>query len=614
MAYDASFAHEPLLKFELEEGRIYNSNSSRVKRASHGSSSSGGGSRGEQQDDFERAINTLLQERRTLWSSVRIILTRHSQTPPTKAITPSVLSGLCSFARTNAWEDETPNITVSSSELVLFCQGLRAQAVRHLKRRQRQKRAMLFGFLVAVAVAGVKRLLHFSKNMDESMERIMHHQAGGVCGMLQPMVVRQACHFMDTLVFNILCDESFASYGTATLPQDHMIGNACKLRPPQQQQDPILPICNPGKYAMHLKLRNETFSIEDVVNDRFTSGSSVDYRKYIDVSKSHMSDVSQETVVNKLVRQSIEKFSESHANEQLLNVLDFGCGLGATLYSLVPLVIPNPQLRRPSRRHSKKVMLQYTGVALSSAEVYNARALAQQHLKELSEENIVNASFALRNVAAEGDLAPELKSTTYNVIVAVESLSYLDNTNLENMLKVLYNSLTKSGIVILIDDVLIRKDPNDPDLKGKLAGDVRVQLFRSTLMRPSLIKNPDWMMLFKNVGFTVMEARDLTLEYSLVPDDEDANIPYQGTNAVTWIMAMLWRFLAENCERIMLQILTHTLKIMESSEHSIPRFITRLQTWLLIKQRTFAMQQGYAFRKDAFRTAELGYNMYILKR
>ena len=605
MEYDASFSDEGLLKFHLEEGRIYGN----ARRHAPGNR----GSNDKEHDEFEKAVQILRGNSgasRSFLPGCPFPWPKRER--PTRAITPSILSGLCSFARTNPAEDDSRHsanissadkITVSSSDLVLFCQGLQYQALRQLKRKRRQRRFCLLGILSMGVVASSTRLSKALTNIDEGMQRIRYHRTGGICGSISPMMVQQACHVMETAVFNILYDEAFGSGGTVSLDE------SCQLQQRQQQEDPVLRVCNPGKYAMHLRLRNETISWEEVANERPAG------HRYVDANDALSGR--QETVVNRLVRQSIERLSESYTINQPLNILDIGSGLGATLYSLVPLVTPknDPQIRRPSRRHAKKVMLQYSGFALSTAEINNARALAEQHLGDLVQENIVNASFHLRNFVGDSLPAELLKPATYNIVVAIESLSYVDQSHLQNLLRAIYNSLSKGGLVVFVDDVVLPKDPNDPDLHGKQRSEIRMQLFRSALMRPSIVRHNDWMMLFKEAGFSIIEARDLTLEYELVRDEEDENLPYAGSNVFTWSFTSLWRFFKESYERLMLRILMYSVKVVESEHISV--FHMRLQSWLrmlLLQRGSFATQRGYALRKEAFRTAELGYNLYILKR
>ena len=631
MEYDSSFGDEELLNFHLEEGRIFynrrnnnNNNNNNNKGGVNNSNHEKG------KDDFEKAI-LILDEYASSSSFLSLLgtlslfpwrLEQRKKGRPTRAITPSILSGLCSLARTNSsknssnsteddnvrpqqqqqYSSSSPSkITVSSSDLVLFCQGLQGQALRQLRRRRRQRRFLLPAILSLAIVIGLIRFSTVLANIDEGMQKFRYHRTGGVCGSITPMVVQHACHFMDATVFNIFYDEGF---GSGAISSE---GGSCQLL--QQHQPHSLRVCNPGKYAMHLRLRNETISWDEVANDR----PAVSGHRWMGPAINSNALTQEETVVNRLVRQAIERFSESFIINQPLHVLDIGSGLGASLYSLLPLLQNDLQIRRPSRRHAKKVMLDYTGFALSTAEVVNAQALAEQNLGDLVQDNVVNASFRLGNFVRD-TLPEEVKSGTYNIVIAVESLSYPDKGHLQNMLRGIYNSLQKGGLLIIVDDVVLPKDPNDPDLQGKQRSDIRMQLFRAAFMRPSLIRHADWMMLFKEAGFTLIEARDLSLEYGLVPDEEDENLPYSSSNIIIRSGFGLWRYIRECYERVMMWILMSLTTV--ESEHETG-FHIRMQSWLrllLLQRGTFALQRGYALRKEAFRTAELGYNMYIVKR
>ena len=164
---------------------------------------------------------------------------------------------------------------------------------------------------------------------------------------------------------------------------------------------------------------------------------------------------------------------------------------------------------------------------------------------------------------------------------------------------------------------MLPKDPNDSDLQGKQRSDLRVQSFRDTLKRPSLIRHVDWLMLFKEAGYTVIEARDLSLEYGLVPDEEDDNFPSVSSNILIRNGLALWVFFRECYERMMIWILMCFLPNVETSSEHDSLLQSRLHSWLRLLSLqcgTRSFQRGYAFRKEAFRTAELGYNMYIVKR
>lgn len=631
MEYDASFGDENLLNFHLEEGRIFYN-----RRHGYGAHNNKGnsGHNEKEQDDFEKAL--LVLEEYVSGNSISSVLSALSLFPwrlkalkerPTEAITPSILSGLCWLARTKSNNNNNNNsnsaendssrpqqeqfssssnkITVSSSDLVLFCQGLQGHALRLLRRRRRQRRLLLpviFSLCIAV---GLSRFSVALAEIDEGMQRMRYQRTGGVCGSITPSEVQHACHFMEATVFNVFYDKGFGSGGGISSE-----GRSCKVL--QQHQPHNLRVCHPGKYAMHLRLRNETISWEEVASGR---SHGTGHRLADVTSSSALSETQEETLVNRLVRQAIERLSESFIINQPLQILDLGNGLGATLYSLLPLLQKDSQIRRPSRRHAKKVMLDYTGVALSAAEVINAEALAEQSLGDLLQEKIANVSFRLGNFVGD-QLPDEIQLGSYNIVIGIESLSYADKGVLQKLLRGIYNSLQKSGILIIVDDVMLAKDPNDPDLQGKQQRELRVQLFRAAFMRPSLIRHVDWMMLFKETGFTVLEARDLSLEFGLVPDEDDDNLPYFSSNMFMRNSFGLWRYFRESYKRAVMWILMSFLTNLESSEHNSVLQM-RMQSWLrllLLQRGTFALQRGYAMRKEAFRTAELGYNMYIVKK
>lgn len=92
-----------------------------------------------------------------------------------------------------------------------------------------------------------------------------------------------------------------------------------------------------------------------------------------------------DTGVNQLVRQAIETYSPVSLNGDIRN-LDAGCGVGGTLYALLPdtlMQVPTSSKQKqpqdakskkttPSKAKSPRRQFSYHGIAISAAEVHHA--------------------------------------------------------------------------------------------------------------------------------------------------------------------------------------------------------------------------------------------------
>jgi hypothetical protein len=231
------------------------------------------------------------------------------------------------------------------------------------------------------------------------------------------------------------------------------------------------------------------------------------------------------------------------------------------------------------------------------------------------QEDLVNASFGFGNIA-DSRPPPELMwANMYNTILAIESLSYASERNLKNLLAVMHRSLRKGGIVVLVDDVVLPKDPSE---RGYENADLKVQIFRAALMRPAILTHDQWMRLFKEAGFQVVEARDLTLEFDLLPDALDTSLPNEGAILFSVTLIRIWRYLEDLYLVVTLESLKFLVNMLDSTkqeEDSVwgPKFSAWLRMHVFQHGVTAGQRVG-ALRKGAYENADFGYNFYVLKR
>ncbi|CAB9521232.1 expressed unknown protein [Seminavis robusta] len=610
---DASFGDEELLKTPLEEGRIYNNTKTEGET-----------------DEFTKAIRILRDSRRINLSWFRLFWRRRrSLVPKNVAITPTILSGLCGYASKRRVHDNKRQqlllqqqqqqavtasgqaavvegnkkknkvVTVTSSDLLRYCQGCRSQAIQKVRRKKRRKRFLLFMTpvialfsLTAFVVKRMSRVLDEMENLKDTDEWL--------CSTLPQPSVQQTCHFVDTTAFHVLYNDGFQSDELAT---DALVCNV------PQQTDPEIRICNPSKYSMHLQLINETLTMDQVMGIK-----PVPFQSQITREELY----AQETVVNQIVRQSIEQFAENFDSAQNNKaVLDVGAGFGASLYSILPLmgqyhVQPTPTTR-PRRRQAKPPMLHYTGFTLGPLEVARAKDLAASYLQGM--EEVVNASFAFGNLVSDQPL-PQLKvKQSYDVILAIESLSFAEEKKLKPLLHAMFGALRKGGILILVDDIVLPKDPTDPGFHNS---QLKVNLFRQALMRPSILSHEQWVELFRATGFKMLEARELTLEFELLPDHIDVSLPRTESNILfSYTAVRVWRFLLDTYQKLMLRSLLVLRYVLQRRGDQDEIWGKKLGAWLrmvLLSHSATSTQRANSLRKGAYENADLSYNLYVLKR
>jgi len=181
-------------------------------------------------------------------------------------------------------------------------------------------------------------------------------------------------------------------------------------------------------FAMHTVLAKELVTLEELWDqrpvqssrDRVFAGNLI--RRTSDLSWLGTTNINRQLV--EIVDQ-LEKGTE-------ISILDAGCGVGGTLYSLLT-----------SKRIRSGEPFTYYGITVSPAELQFAKLLAKYH--GLAEKPGIG--FALHNFE---DGLPPVK---FSVVVAVESLSYA--TDFIGTTGILLSAVKPGGVLIVVDDVMI---------------------------------------------------------------------------------------------------------------------------------------------------------------
>jgi SAM-dependent methyltransferase len=437
---------------------------------------------------------------------------------PVHPITPIILSGL--LAAIEQEDEDAP----TSTELVACCRSMRRAAlarVRVRKQRQRIQRTIT----PVILVAGVVFLVFWSTSNVKAL--LIDFGFVDSCSTM-------ACRLAEARLWEHINPPQILRDCTM---------EACPLMEGQEEY-PI--------YAMHTMVQPGWISLGEIESKRTKQKG---YWRPGD--KSSPLQWLGETTVNRLVRDAIMTTLPASST---LKLLDVGCGIGGTLYSLLT-----------SKTQQKR--LSYHGIAISTPEIYQARRLITSH--QLLESKMI--TFEQQDF-------DEPLDQTYSVMVAIESLSY--SPELSVTLKNLASSLqSKSGILVLVDDVIAPWTTTHT-----------VEKLRNVTARASLITHKEWKHNLVSSGFVIKEVRDLGLEMDL------PELTSGGPKPNLWRLLGDWR---HSTAQIVLKRWSKWYGEGASVEQKASLRTVQLVQDLVQKARATALRQ------EAYRDADLSYYMYI---
>jgi SAM-dependent methyltransferase len=378
-----------------------------------------------------------------------------------QAITPVILSGLVAAIQDRTETENGP----SAVDLVAYCRRMRrAASTRHQQRKQRRRIQrivapfVLSGILVSVvfwSTMSVRNALMDYKILGS--EKASSCQANRACRMASTGVWKYADPSNRLVIPDCSLDECKVIEGKLEYPY----------------------------HTMHTLLKDDIVSLSEL--EKPSKPRRITWPKR--GSSSHLKYPPLrwlgETIVNRLIRETIQ---EHHSSTTTLSILDCGCGVGGLLYALL------------DAQHPLAHSLHYHGIALSAPEIYQARQLQAMHkLDTLDVAKRINGDISFQ----QQDFDFPLAAHRYSVVVAVESLSF--SPNLSHTLENLVKSVTKDGLIIIVDDLLC-----------SWVSDERAAELRESLGKPSLNTYEEWDRIigsFSRIELT--QVTDLSLQYDM---------------------------------------------------------------------------------------------------
>ena len=175
--------------------------------------------------------------------------------------------------------------------------------------------------------------------------------------------------------------------------------------------------------------------------------------------------------VNALIAKEIRSFLSREPGA----VLDLGCGVGGTLFSLAQ-TFPDARLH---------------GVTISARQVSIARELARQ--QGLGERcDFVQDDFE--------DLHLDLRA---DAVIAVES--FIHSSRPDRLLATCREHLVEDGVLVVVDDFLTRPSLTDDSARRKT-----IDTFRAGWRVPGLCTLSDFDAVARQAGFEPLEQQDLS--------------------------------------------------------------------------------------------------------
>lgn len=307
-----------------------------------------------------------------------------------------------------------------------------------------------------------------------------------------------------------------------------------------------------------------------------------------------------DSTMNELVRKRLLEAikTQKGTTKSGFRVLDVGCGIGGTLYALAGAA--------EDRWHDENEFsrIDYTGIAISSAEITNARRLAAEHEMDLERIRFQQLSFDSPMLREHGK---------FSAAFAIESLSF--STDISVTLSNLASILQSGGMLIVVDDVVAQKQLYEKD-RSNYDEESATEAYTTLASRPSLLTHTEWKVAFDKAGFVITEAMDIGLHFALPQLVEDGSGQSRCSSFKSWLLRAARRFKQPSVFLSFLQKWEAWIRSrmgdldMEPGPQVGNEKLAQLQA-IQLMQQNIKFIRSKAFRKRGHEQLDLTYNMYV---
>ena len=533
---------------------------------------------------------------------------------PKTALTPIILSGLLAAQQAREQEGKKTFETnemedwPSASELVSYCTTMRKQALQRISRRRKRRKFRILAIVATIAGATVAAYYHTLSSMQKTMvelgytfdssERANDKFLFGLVPCAQMKEQEEACRAAEATLWAYFRD--YASARSSELR--NCTRRKCSRDSRNIMRRQLSSIhgrsedieFGQGPFAMHTIATREPVVLKNAFSkptfEPWWAPHEDDGR--LKKGLQWLGD----TTINQLVRERLLEAmqSDNADSKSYYRVLDIGCGIGGTLYALAGAAEDRWS------DDNELARIDYTGIAISSAEILNARRLAAEHEMDLERIHFEQESFD----------SPSLQEHhKFSAAVAIESLSF--SRNISVTLSNLASVIDPGGTLIVVDDVV---HTSHGECHNSTSEQSVLEYYAALAHKPSILTHSEWKDEFDKAGFVMKEAMDIGLQYSLpqLVDDGTAKSRF-SPNVRNWLL----RTKQPSVSLILLQK-WEAWKRSRLGKVGVGASETQVGIEALAQLQTVKLMQGNinfirskAFRKEGHEKLDLTYNMYV---
>ena len=333
---------------------------------------------------------------------------RDTEGYPDYALTPIILSGLISNARNEISSSASSSSADAVGELVMTCQTMRRAAIRRV--RNRHLRFQIQRNILPAASFCLLFLLYIQwiRETLRSLEHLRFMDEKASCEMYDESY-QSACQLAEAHLWSTY--------------EDYLLIDSCR----NSNEDCLRRKFGHGALALQARFSRQLIPVEDVLDDTTILRRDQFHLGKIPRSQSALPEFSSSRPYQWMGASAPLAALGDPFDGKVVewNVLDVGCGVGGTLWHLLP---------------DDRTSFSYHGIALSRAEIFFAKEMVRR--QGLQHEQKIQ--FRQQN------FDDPLPRHAYNLMIAVESLSF--SPNLENTIANLVSALKPGGVMVVADE------------------------------------------------------------------------------------------------------------------------------------------------------------------